>query len=465
VCHDFLDVYGNQFQPFLGDKQYISDPFWNRVLPKEDEIKEIREQEKADQKMSIGIEDNYTQKKNAAKNKKLEVVSLIKDSFQVQKLIVQLLKSAQEDIALAVPTTATDIFFSSKAQETTSYASSSFSYSVFFKLIKDLAVDNKKLNVGMVTNAKRQKRESEQDTRDILSDFRQNEDLSNIHVKYIEQDYSSLNENMVILVVDRSVSLAIELEEKDEKQQEERGELEYKRGSSYRMIKLATYSNNKSTVLSYISIFESLWKEIELNEKITGLLDEIKRRENIERDFISMAAHELRAPIQPVLGLTQILQSKRNVDTKEQEELLSVIIRNARRLNILTENLLDLAKIESKTLNLQKETFSLSEIIFDAISDMKSQLSFHQVAVNIEYNDGSAKDIQEDIINDISGKIVDQGGDAFVVKADKTRVMQVISNLLVNAIKFTEKGKIVIGLHNTNTASQKEEGEQAGERR
>jgi hypothetical protein len=78
---------------------------------------------------------------------------------------------------------------------------------------------------------------------------------------------------MVILVVDRSASLAIELEEKDEKQQEQqvgRGELEYeyKRDSSYRLIKLATYSNNKSTVLSYISIFESLWKEIELNERL-----------------------------------------------------------------------------------------------------------------------------------------------------------------------------------------------------
>ncbi|HEU4824516.1 MAG TPA: HAMP domain-containing sensor histidine kinase [Nitrososphaeraceae archaeon] len=460
----FLDVYGNQFQPFLGDKQYISDPFWNKVLPKEDEIKEIREQEKADQKMSTGVEDNYTQRKNAAKNEKLEVVSLIKDSIEVQKLIVQLIKSAQEDIALAVPTTATDIFFSSQAQETSSYTtSSSFSCSVFFQLIKDLALDNKKLNVRIVTNAKRLKKERGQDTQDILSNLRQNEDLPNIHVKYIEQDYSSLNENMVILVVGRSASLAIELEEKDERQQEGRGELEYKRGSSYKMIKLATYSNNKSTVLSYISIFESLWKEIELNEKITAILEEIKRRENIERDFISMAAHELRTPIQPVLGLAQILQSKK-VDTKEQEELLSVIIRNARRLNILTENLLDLAKIESKTLNLQKETFSIPEMIFDAISDMKSQLSSHQVTVNIEYNDGSAKDIQEDIINDISGKIMDRGGDAFLVEADKTRIMQVISNLLANAIKFTEKGKIVIGLHNPNAASQKEEGGQAGER-
>lgn len=453
----FIDVYGNQFQPFLGDKQYISDPFWKKVLPKEDEIKEIREQEKADQRISISIEDNYIEKKNAAKNKKLEVVSLIKDSFQVQKLIVQLIKSAQEDIALAVPTTATDIFFSSQAQETTSYASSSFSCSVFFQLIKDLAVGNKKLNVKIVTNAKRQKRESGQDTQDILSDLRQDEDLSNIHVKYIEQDYSSLNENMVILVVDRRASLAIELEEKDGKQ-DRRGELKHKRGSSYRMIKLATYSNNKSTVLSYISIFESLWKEIELNEKITALLEEIKRREGIERDFISMAAHELRAPIQPVLGLAQILQSKKNVDTKEQEELLSVIIRNARRLYILTENLLDLAKIESKTLNLQKETFSLPGMIFDAISDMKSQLSSHQVTVNIEYNDGSTKDIQEDIINDISGKVIDQGGNAFLVKADKTRIMQVISNLLTNAIKFTEKGNIVIGLANKNTNGRKEKG-------
>src|ERR671922_2599694 len=91
----FLDVYGNQFQPFLRDKQYISDPFWNRVLPKEDEIKEIREQEKADQKMLTGVEDNYTQRTNVVEKEKLEVVSLIKDSFHVQKLILQLIKSAQ----------------------------------------------------------------------------------------------------------------------------------------------------------------------------------------------------------------------------------------------------------------------------------------------------------------------------------------------------------------------------------
>ena len=241
---------------------------------------------------------------------------------------------------------------------------------------------------------------------------------------------------MVILVVDRKASLAIELDE-DKVEPQSKWEMrgEGKRVSSHRMIKLATYSGNKSTVLSYISIFESLWKEIELNEKITSLLEEIKRREIIEQDFINMAAHELRAAIQPVLGLAQILQTKKNVDAKEQEELLSVIIRNARRLNILTENLLDLAKIESNTLAVQKELFNLPELIFEAIADMKSQLSSNQVIINVEYNN-----------NNGSAKIDLDNIPPCMVEADKIRIMQVISNLLTNAIKFTRGGRVVIRL-------------------
>jgi two-component system, OmpR family, sensor histidine kinase VicK len=124
----------------------------------------------------------------------------------------------------------------------------------------------------------------------LLFDLKQGERVpSNIHIKHIEKDYSSLNENMAILVVDRKASLAIELEEKEveEERREKREKNEAgsnaatKRSSPHRMIKLATYSENKSTVLSYISIFESLWKEIELNERITSLLADIKRRETI----------------------------------------------------------------------------------------------------------------------------------------------------------------------------------------
>jgi two-component system sensor histidine kinase VicK len=149
------------------------------------------------------------------------------------------------------------------------------------------------------------------------------------------------------------------------------------------------------------------------------------------------------------LGLAQILQTKKNVDSKEQEELLSVIIRNARRLNILTENLLDLAKIESNTLHLQNETFNLPELIFEAITDVKSQLSSHQVTVDIEYDDGSAKYFHDRISNNSDSKILHQvKNNLFLIEADKTRIMQVISNLLANAIKFTRGGRVVISLNN-----------------
>ncbi|HEX5977515.1 MAG TPA: HAMP domain-containing sensor histidine kinase, partial [Nitrososphaeraceae archaeon] len=463
-----LDVYGKEFQPLLGDKQYISDPFWDRVLPKEDEIKVMRAQEKLDQSLiNIGDDDIDASRKIARKNQKAEVVSIIKDSYKVQKMLKQLIQSAKENVSLAIPTTATDLFISSSPPDISSSSSSSssdssgysssFSCSVFFQQIKDVAIDNEKLSIRILTNAGRQLNQKEQGGRYVPSSTPGQEDedetkFSNIQVKHMERDYSSLSENIVILVVDRRASLAIELEER--KQGEGDGDketiLNHKKGSSYRMIKLATYSENKSTVLSYISIFESLWKEIELNEKITSLLAEIKGRENIERDFIHMAAHELRAPIQPVLGLAQFLQTKKNVDTKEQEELLSIIIRNARRLNILTENLLDLAKIESNTLKLQKESFSLTELIFEAIADMKSQLSNNQIVANVEYNEATIKDYQDDhnLVRDfkLGGKILDlnKNPPLVLVEADKIRIMQVVSNLLTNAIKFTRGGKVTI---------------------
>ncbi|MDQ3838928.1 MAG: HAMP domain-containing histidine kinase [Thermoproteota archaeon] len=463
----FIDVYGKDFQPLLGDKQYISDPFWDRVLPKEDEIKVIRAQEK----------DNIDTERSNVRDKRSRVVTIIRDSFEVQKLLKELVQSAKENVSLAIPTTATDLFFSSRQPQEVSSSpsdySSSFSCSVFFQQIKNVAADNKNLTVKILTYPDRWPRESEEEeeedsnTSSSVREDWEGKKPSNIQVKYMERDYSSLNEDIVILVVDRRASLAIELDEKEKRQKgsEEAGLREnHRKDALYRMIKLATYSENKSTVLSYISIFESLWKEIELNEKITSLLAEIKRRENIERDFINMAAHELRAPIQPVLGLAQILQTKKNVDSKEQEELLSVIIRNARRLNILTENLLDLAKIESNTLNLQKETFSLTELIFEAIADMKSQLSTNEVMVNVEYNDGSAARHRDNHKNDdkLTSKVLnpDDNSPQVLVEADKIRIMQVISNLLTNAIKFTRGGKVAIIIDNNNgTGKEKGEGD------
>ena len=184
------------------------------------------------------------------------------------------------------------------------------------------------------------------------------------------------------------------------------------RENSYDAAGLSTYSDSKSIILSYASIFEILWEQNELYEQL-------KVQDKMQREFINIAAHELRTPIQPILGLTQVIRSKIQDRVGEEEsELLNVISRNAKRLYQLTENILDVSKIESNTLQLNKEQFDLRETMLNAISDCKSQLN--------EYDNAKLELLSE---HDI------------LVEADKARINQVISNLLNNAVKFTQKEK------------------------
>ena len=159
----------------------------------------------------------------------------------------------------------------------------------------------------------------------------------------------------------------------------------------------------------------------------------------MKKEFIDVAAHELRTPIQPILGLTQMIYS--NIDQDEypyvkkqqQKELLAVVIRNAHRLQRLTEDILDVTRIESQNLSLKLEQINLDEIILNAINDAKRNQ--HAKQVNLLYQQQHDKD------------------NAILIQADKGRLNQVISNLISNAIKFTEEGGTIII---TSTKEEKE---------
>ena len=86
----------------------------------------------------------------------------------------------------------------------------------------------------------------------------------------------------------------------------------------------------------------------------------------MKTEFINVAAHELRTPIQPILGLSEVLRSR--TKDAQQQELLDVIIRNARRSQGLTNDILDVTKIESQSLNLKKEWFNLNDVIYISFS-------------------------------------------------------------------------------------------------
>jgi two-component system sensor histidine kinase VicK len=219
----------------------------------------------------------------------------------------------------------------------------------------------------------------------------------------------SLQTQIGIIVVDRKESMIIELrDDSKEKYHDAAG--------------LAAYSNSKPIALSYASIFETLWKQGELYEQL-------KTYNMMQREFINIAAHELRTPVQPILGLSEVLLSEKR-DRQYSEELLNVIKRNAERLQQLIEDILDVTRIESQSLRLKKERFNLNDLILTVISEHKTQKERDQNHVKISFTPG----------------------DNLSLEGDKGRISQVVSNLLSNAIKFTEEhGSIVI------TTEQKKE--------
>ena len=153
----------------------------------------------------------------------------------------------------------------------------------------------------------------------------------------------------------------------------------------------------------------------ESNEMLSQQYEKVKESEKMKSEFINIAAHELRTPIQPILGLTDIIYSK--VKDTEQQELLEIIMRNAYRLKRLTDNVLDVTKIESQSLMLKKEKLNLNILISEVLK---------------EYVNKEVKQQMIKIVYDFKPK-----NDDIIVEADRVRLAQVIRNLVDNALKFT----------------------------
>lgn len=145
--------------------------------------------------------------------------------------------------------------------------------------------------------------------------------------------------------------------------------------------------------------------------------EQLKFHDKMQKEFINVAAHELRTPIQPILGLSQIIQS--NVMDENLRSQVKVIERNAKRLQGLTNDILDVTRIESHTLKLNKEKFNLNNVITNCINDVTINNNGKNVKLSYEPRD-------------------------IIVEGDKGRISQVISNILSNATKFTTEGSILI---------------------
>src|ERR687896_544604 len=162
----------------------------------------------------------------------------------------------------------------------------------------------------------------------------------------------------------------------------------------------------------------------ESNKQLSQANQQLKVHDKMQREFINIAAHELRTPVQPILGLSEVLRSKER--DEEKRRLVDIISRNAKRLQSLTEDILDVTRIESHSLKLKKEEFNLNDVIINCINDMT-------------------------INNGKNVKLLYEPKD-IIIDGDKGRISQVISNLLSNAFKFTTDGT-------TSIISEKKDGQ------
>ena len=94
----------------------------------------------------------------------------------------------------------------------------------------------------------------------------------------------------------------------------------------------------------------------------------------MQREFLGIAAHELRTPIEPILGLTEILRSDQTMDRSAVEELLDVIARNAKSLHRLADDILDVTKIASQSLELKKELINVNDVISNTVQEINNQI-------------------------------------------------------------------------------------------
>jgi two-component system, OmpR family, sensor histidine kinase VicK len=335
--------------------QYIFDTFWQKAIPMEDRVREIKE----------GI--------------KPEFIETIRDPTRVQNIALDLVRSCKEEIMTIFSTS--NAFF--RQQRAGGIA-----------LLNDVATHGE-VNIRILVPYDRRISEFISSLNANNNRIEKKSRTIKINVRYLEP---VLNTKMSILIVDRKSSLAVELKDdtKDNIQQ---------------AIGLSSYSNSKSTVLSYVSIFETLWKQTEMYQQL-------KAHDKMQKEFVDIAAHELRTPIQPILGLSEVVRSKLKVEDKELIQLLDVIKRNAQRLQRLTEDILDVSRIESQTLKMHKEKVNIGDRLLYVIGDTKKEIPDpYKLKIFLTEPVGS-----------------------YYVEADMGRLTQVVSNLLSNAVKFTDKG-------------------------
>ena len=407
-------IYSNA-REVVSQNQYIFDTLWKNAIPAIKKIKEIEE----------GVE--------------IEFVEVINDALKARDLYIKNLKSSTKELLLLIPS---NMIYAIKKEigffEIVNMLSNKLDFQIMVLLYQATEATSYNQEIDFILSHEKIK--------------------SNTHIRTLEKDniFKSLNRT-AIAIIDRKIAMVFELKDN----------LSKNFGSS---IVFSIYSNNKIFVSSYISIFESLWKYIDLikklketekelknhennlekqiqyktqnlsriNEELKQLNKEFERKEkelkktnrelieneNKKEEFISMIAHELRSPLVPIKGYAEMLLISKKMGqlTDIQKKALQSIYRNVKKQESLVEDILDVYKLDLGKIILTKQKVSILNMFTNVLNDLKSILEEKQISIITEMNTKS------------------------IVYCDQKRIEQVLSNLIKNSIDFVpeKNGKIIL---------------------
>lgn len=389
-------IYSN-VKAILEQQHYVFETLWNKAISAEEKIREIEQ----------GLEP--------------DIIEVIQNPAKTAKLYLDLIRNAAREILLIFPTT------NAITRQNSVGA---------LQLLKQAAEQNKvnvrllMPSIGDSDNNRMALSNPNYTSKDSVTDYSNIKRLllsdalsNNIDIRHIKKASET---KATILIVDRRYSLVIELRDDNE-------------SSFEQAIGFSTYSTSRPGVLSYISIFESLWVQTELYEQLTqsnehlALANEqLKIHDRMQREFINIASHEMKTPTQAILGMSGLLKYY----PERKDELIEIIQRNAKRLQALTSDILDVTRIESQTLKLEKERFNIFDLVSEVVDDHRERIK-----------DSSNKNIELSYDSDEDGKR------RIFVEADRGRITQVLTNLLNNALKFTDEGQITVSTYQNNDSN------------
>ena len=393
--------------------QYIFDTLWSTAAPAEQKIKELEE----------GIER--------------PVIQVITDTRTSVSLAFNLISSARHEILIMFASAKT--FLLAADTYTLSYYQEALHRGINLTILVPVYDDSKKdINWGRRDGGYLHD-DHDDDKHNNNGSANVNEQVNKIRKKIPNANLivtdKSINTKITIMVVDNSKSMIWELKDDTLK-------------DPYQAGGIATYSNIPSVASSYASIIHIIREQADLyeqlmdsKERLEMLNKQLESHNIIQQEFINIAAHELRTPIQPILGLSEIALARNEKifdrEDPQLKETLEVIRRNAKRLHRLTDDILDVTRIDSKILKLNNESVDIDEVIDVVIDDFRNKID-HTTEKQVRF---------VKMIKSQSNKSKHEAGSASVTNliCDKNRVIQIMSNLISNAIKFSSKnGTITI---------------------